>query len=62
MGILDRLLGKKKVETFSIEMEASTAEYPAYSVQKLPNRDYLINPGAGFELTLYNADKDKIYC
>ena len=61
MRILDRLLGKKQVETPSIEVKASTAEYPAYSVQKLPNRDYLINPGAGFELTLYNADKDKIY-
>ena len=64
MGILDRVFGKEKVETPSIEIEVSagqpTAEYSPYSVQKLPNGDYLINPGASFELTLYNANKDKI--
>ena len=64
MGILDRFFGKEKVETPSIEIEVSAGqpivEYPPYSVQELPNGDYLINPGASFELTLYNADKDKI--
>jgi hypothetical protein len=64
MGILDRVFGKKEVETPSIVVKVSedqpTAEYPPYSVQKLPNGDYLINPGANFELTLYNANKDKI--
>ncbi len=64
MGILDRFLGKKKVETPSIEVEVSedqpTADYSPYNIQKLHNGDYLINPGASFELTLYNADKDKI--
>lgn len=64
MGILDRFLGKKKVKMPSIEIEVSAGqpivEYPSYSVQKLPNGDYLINPGASFELTLYNANKNKI--
>ena len=64
MGILNRVFGKKEVETPSIEVKVSedqpTAEYPPYSVQKHPNGDYLINPGASFELTLYNANKDKI--
>ena len=64
MGILDRFLGKKKVKTPSIEVEVSedqpTTDYSPYNIQKLPNGDYLINPGASFELTLYNADKDKI--
>ena len=64
MGILDRFFGKEKVETPSIEIEVSAGqpivEYPPYSVQELPNGDYLINPGASFELTLYNADKHKI--
>ena len=64
MGILNRFFGKKEVETPSIEIEVSAGqpivEHPPYSVQKLPNGDYLINPGASFELTLYNADKDKI--
>ena len=64
MGILDRFFGKEKVETPSIEIEVSAGqpivEYPPYSVQELPNGDYLINPGASFELILYNADKHKI--
>ena len=64
MGILDRFFGKEKVETPSIEIEVSAGqpivEYPPYSVQELPNEDYLINPGASFELILYNADKHKI--
>jgi len=64
MGILDRFFGKEKVETPSIEIEVSAGqpivEYPPYSVQELPNGDYLINPGASFELTLYNTDEDKI--
>ena len=64
MGILDRLLGEKKIEVPSIEVKVSTdqptVEYPPHSVQKLPDGDYLINPGASFELTLYNADEDKI--
>lgn len=64
MGILDRFFGKEKVETPSIEIEVSAGqpilEHPPYSVQKLHDGDYLINPGASFELTLYNADKDKI--
>ena len=64
MGILDRFFGKKEVETPSTEVKVSAdqpiVEHPPYSVQKLPNGDYLINPGASFELTLYNADEDKI--
>ena len=59
MGILDRFFGKEKVETPSIEIEVSAGqpivEYPPYSVQELPNVDYLINPGASFELTLYGT-------
>jgi len=59
MGILDRFFGKEKVETPSIEVKISgdqtTTEYFPYSVQKLPNGDYMINPGASFELTLGNS-------
>jgi len=64
MDIVNRLFGEKKIEAPFIEVKVSadqpTVECPSYSVQELPNGDYLINPGASFELTLYNADKDKI--
>lgn len=64
MGILDRFFGKKKTKPPSIEIKVSADQpgddKPSYVIQKLPNGDYLINPRASFELTLYNADEEKI--
>lgn len=68
MGILDPLLGKKKQKITPIPPPAPAPAIPPPAPggapppsNKPPIGFYLINPGATFELTLHNADEDKIY-